>query len=64
LFAQKDSATKKIVEKAVPKKQKINIFSVDTSKPYNPKVAIVRSAILPGWGQATNKKYWKMPISR
>ena len=70
LFAQKDSvskkidsASKKIVEKpAAPKKQRINIFSIDTSKPYNPKVAIVRSAIIPGWGQATNKKYWKMPI--
>ena len=44
------------------KKQKINIFSIDTSKPYNPKIAIVRSAIIPGWGQATNKKYWKIPI--
>lgn len=29
---------------------------------YNPKIAIVRSAIIPGWGQATNKKYWKIPI--
>lgn len=29
---------------------------------YNPKIAIVRSAIVPGWGQATNKKYWKIPI--
>lgn len=24
--------------------------------------AALRSAILPGWGQAYNKKYWKMPI--
>jgi hypothetical protein len=54
LFAQKDSAA--------VKKQKINIFSLDTSRPYNPKIAILRSAIIPGWGQATNKKYWKMPI--
>ncbi len=62
LFAQKDSTAKKTVEKNVPKKEKINIFSIDASKPYNPKVAILRSAIIPGWGQATNKKYWKMPI--
>src|SRR4030095_4890123 len=37
----------------------------DTSakqKIYNPKVAARRSAIIPGWGQAYNKKYWKMPI--
>jgi hypothetical protein len=62
LFAQKDSATKKIVEKKVtPKKQKTKIFSVDTGA-YNPRVAILRSAIIPGWGQFTNKKYWKIPI--
>lgn len=34
----------------------------DTVKKYNPNIAIKRSAILPGWGQATNKKYWKIPI--
>lgn len=29
---------------------------------YNPKVAAIRSAILPGWGQIYNKKYWKLPL--
>lgn len=29
---------------------------------YNPNVAVRRSLILPGWGQVTNKKYWKVPI--
>jgi Family of unknown function (DUF5683) len=29
---------------------------------YNPNKAIRRSAILPGWGQYTNKKIWKIPI--
>lgn len=32
------------------------------SKKFNPKTAAIRSAILPGWGQAYNKKYWKIPI--
>jgi hypothetical protein len=31
-------------------------------KPFSPKIAATRSAILPGWGQAYNKKYWKIPI--
>lgn len=29
---------------------------------YNPKKAALRSALIPGWGQAYNKKYWKIPI--
>ena len=29
---------------------------------YSPRKAIIRSAILPGWGQYTNKKYWKIPL--
>jgi hypothetical protein len=40
-----------------------NILALDTSaKKFNPKVATFRSAVLPGWGQAYNKKYWKIPI--
>ena len=37
---------------------------VDTAKKriYDPKVAARRSAIIPGWGQIYNKKYWKLPI--
>jgi hypothetical protein len=29
---------------------------------YNPGKAALRSAIIPGWGQVYNKKYWKVPI--
>lgn len=33
----------------------------DTLK-YDPRKAVIRSALVPGWGQATNKKYWKIPL--
>lgn len=53
LSAQKDST----------QKRNTRIFSKpDPAKAYNPRIATYRSAILPGWGQATNKKYWKIPV--
>ncbi|NDA62146.1 MAG: hypothetical protein EBX50_08890 [Chitinophagia bacterium] len=30
---------------------------------HNPRIATRRSAILPGWGQAYNREYWKIPIA-
>ena len=55
LIVKKDSA--------VANKKNTGIFSkYDTSKAYNPRIAMFRSAVIPGWGQATNKKYWKIPI--
>jgi hypothetical protein len=46
-----------VVDSTAPEGQKVKKVRV-----YNPKKAALRSAILPGWGQIYNKKYWKLPI--
>lgn len=39
------------------------VFKADSAKKANPaRKALLRSLVLPGWGQATNKEYWVMPI--
>ena len=45
------------------KNGKTKVLATDTGvKKYNPNIAIRRSAMVPGWGQITNKKYWKLPL--
>ena len=36
--------------------------SIAEPKKHNPEKATLYSAILPGLGQAYNKKYWKIPV--
>ena len=55
IFIKKDSSISK------PSKKQ-NFSDTAFLRKYRPSVAIKRSAMLPGWGQYTNKKYWKIPL--
>lgn len=54
-------------ENALPKTGSDSVIKITARKdsiPYHdPKIATRRSAILPGWGQAYNREYWKIPIA-
>lgn len=62
-IAQQKSDSISTSSKNYDSTSKKNILAQDTlANKHNPKIATFRSAVLPGWGQAYNKKYWKIPI--
>lgn len=60
-FAQqkKDSLVKKVT---LTKKEKVYDSTGREIKVFRPRTATLRSAMIPGWGQIYNKKYWKLPL--
>jgi len=61
---ENETNSKEEVEKVLPKEVVVDsVFtSTETYDPLRPAKAAFYSAILPGLGQAYNKKYWKIPI--
>ncbi len=46
----------------VPVKKKEKKIDTAYLRRHDPRKATLRSAIIPGWGQAYNRKYWKIPL--
>ena len=61
-YSQDQPAENLVVKKDSSKIKKAEPDTSVKKKIYSPKVAAIRSAILPGLGQVYNRKYWKLPI--
>ncbi|MEN9350337.1 MAG: hypothetical protein RL372_1315 [Bacteroidota bacterium] len=62
-FAQKkDTSALKNNRRSITKDSALVNSDTVVKLKFRPQVATRRAAILPGWGQATNKEYWKIPI--
>lgn len=60
VFAQDTTQVVKVI--ATPADTTIITKDTVVKRRHIPKVATRRSLILPGWGQAYNREYWKIPI--
>lgn len=47
---------------AIDLKKNMDSSNQKKVKAFDPRIATKRSAMIPGWGQIYNKKYWKLPL--
>ncbi|WP_158827238.1 DUF5683 domain-containing protein [Mucilaginibacter lacusdianchii] len=60
LNSKRDSAKAKPLKPFAPKPSKVKIYRPDST--HSPGLAVRRSAMIPGWGQVYNGKWWKVPL--
>lgn len=63
-FSQKKDSVINVDDKLglISKEEKKTSLFRDTSKLQSARSAVYRSAIIPGWGQIRNGKWWKVPL--
>ena len=61
-FISSTSFSQVAVDSAIIAHKKISDSTGKVIKKFNPRIATIRSAMVPGWGQIYNKKYWKLPL--
>ena len=59
----KDTSGKVVASSKVKKSNWVYKYDSTGKRVYEPRKAAILSAIVPGLGQAYNKKYWKIPIA-
>ena len=59
----KDATGKVVASSKVKKSNWVYKYDSTGKRVYEPRKAAIMSAVLPGLGQAYNKKYWKIPLA-